>query len=106
MEVIPAAVDDQGVTDLGRIRIDHGGCEYGGPHVVGEHEGRRYLSAETVDAFLESTGEGQALGWQTPDYAPPTSFVHTGFTGTSLWIDLESGAIVVVLSNRVHLVES
>jgi CubicO group peptidase (beta-lactamase class C family) len=29
---------------------------------------------------------------------------HLGFTGTSLWIDLEKEAIVVMLTNRVHLV--
>jgi len=29
---------------------------------------------------------------------------HLGFTGTSLWIDLEQEIIVVMLTNRVHLV--
>ena len=29
---------------------------------------------------------------------------HLGFTGTSLWIDLDQEAIVVMLTNRVHLV--
>jgi CubicO group peptidase (beta-lactamase class C family) len=29
---------------------------------------------------------------------------HLGFTGTSVWIDLEREAIVVMLTNRVHLV--
>ena len=37
-------------------------------------------------------------------YFSPTSVGHLGFTGTSLWIDLEAEAIVVMLSNRVHLV--
>ena len=32
------------------------------------------------------------------------SIGHLGFTGTSLWIDPESEAIVVFLTNRVHLV--
>ena len=27
---------------------------------------------------------------------------HTGFTGTSLWIDLDRGLSVALLSNRVH----
>jgi len=30
------------------------------------------------------------------------AFGHTGFTGTSLWIDPERGAYVVLLTNRVH----
>ena len=51
----------------------------------------------------------RALGWDTP--APGSScghrfsqasFGHTGFTGTSLWIDPEQDLFVVLLSNRVH----
>jgi CubicO group peptidase (beta-lactamase class C family) len=53
-----------------------------------------------------------ALGWDTPSagrstsgrYFSPSSIGHTGFTGTSLWIDLEREAIVVMLTNRVHQV--
>ena len=36
--------------------------------------------------------------------SPSSSVGHLGFTGTSLWIDLEREAIVVMLTNRVHLV--
>ena len=32
----------------------------------------------------------------------PTSIGHTGFTGTSLWIDWERDAYIVLLTNRVH----
>jgi CubicO group peptidase (beta-lactamase class C family) len=32
----------------------------------------------------------------------PRAFGHTGFTGTSLWIDPDRGVYVVLLSNRVH----
>jgi CubicO group peptidase (beta-lactamase class C family) len=53
-----------------------------------------------------------ALGWDTPTQGQSSSGTgfshrsigHTGFTGTSLWIDLNRGMIVVFLSNRVHLV--
>jgi len=53
-----------------------------------------------------------ALGWDTPTQGNSTSGTrfsrrsigHTGFTGTSLWIDLDRGMIVVLLSNRIHLV--
>ena len=53
-----------------------------------------------------------ALGWDTPTAGQSTSgrhfsarsVGHTGFTGTSLWIDLEREAIVVMLTNRVHQV--
>jgi CubicO group peptidase (beta-lactamase class C family) len=53
-----------------------------------------------------------ALGWDTPTPGHSTSgshfsrrsIGHTGFTGTSLWIDLEADAVVVFLTNRVHQV--
>jgi CubicO group peptidase (beta-lactamase class C family) len=32
----------------------------------------------------------------------PTAIGHTGFTGTSLWIDWERDLYVVLLTNRVH----
>ena len=54
-------------------------------------------------------GSSRALGWDT---MLPTSscgtrmsaraFGHTGFTGTSLWIDPERDVYVVLLTNRVH----
>jgi CubicO group peptidase (beta-lactamase class C family) len=50
------------------------------------------------------------LGWdvQTPFSSPrgelfgPTSFGHTGVTGTSIWIDPERDVFVVLLTNRVN----
>jgi len=57
-------------------------------------------------------GSDWALGWDTPTQAAsssgrhfsPRSIGHLGFTGTSLWIDLEREAVVVMLTNRVHQV--
>lgn len=53
--------------------------------------------------------ERRGLGWQlwTPDcfaspLASPNGFGHTGFTGTSLWIDLDRELVIVLLTNRVH----
>jgi CubicO group peptidase (beta-lactamase class C family) len=74
------------------------------------------LGAEAVRRFAERqdlpAGSDWALGWDTPNEAgsssgrhfSPTSIGHLGFTGTSLWIDLEREAIVAMLTNRVHLV--
>ncbi|MBT5060512.1 MAG: serine hydrolase [Gemmatimonadetes bacterium] len=51
----------------------------------------------------------RALGWDTARAGGPggdrlssMAFGHTGFTGTSMWIDPEQGLYVVLLSNRVH----
>ncbi len=51
-----------------------------------------------------------ALGWDTPSLKNSTAGAelsrnavgHVGFTGTSLWIDLDRNLHVIVLSNRVH----
>jgi CubicO group peptidase (beta-lactamase class C family) len=67
----------------------------------------------TVEAFTtrrpEIPGSSRALGWDTmlPSSScgtrmSPRAFGHTGFTGTSLWIDPDRGAYVVLLTNRVH----
>jgi CubicO group peptidase (beta-lactamase class C family) len=68
----------------------------------GELEGRRFVSPETVAIFLEPTEYGQALGWQTPSWAPPGSFAHTGFTGTFVIGIPSEGLAVVLLTNRQH----
>lgn len=54
-------------------------------------------------------GSSRALGWDTPsgrssggDLISRRSFGHTGFTGTSIWMDTERCLAIVLLSNRVH----
>jgi serine-type D-Ala-D-Ala carboxypeptidase len=54
-------------------------------------------------------GSSRALGWDTPSpggsagsHLSPRSFGHTGFTGTSLWIDPEHHLAIILLSNRVN----
>jgi len=54
-------------------------------------------------------GSSRALGWDTStpggsggSRLSPGSFGHTGFTGTSIWIDPERCLAIVLLSNRVH----
>lgn len=54
-------------------------------------------------------GSSRAVGWDTPSdgsSAGPLlanwSFGHTGFTGTSIWVDPSRALVVVLLTNRVH----
>lgn len=79
----------------------------------GTLDGHRIVSSETVDLFTRRAGipeSDRALGWDTksPEGSSagtlfsPRSFGHTGFTGTSLWIDPERGLFVILLTNRVH----
>ena len=69
----------------------------------GSYRGRRYLVPEVIDAFMQPTGEGQALGWQVPDYAPAGSFSHTGFTGTFVLGVPERRLGFVLLVNRQNV---
>ncbi len=57
----------------------------------------------------QSPESTRALGWDTPsarssagDYFSARSFGHTGYTGTSLWIDPTQQLAVVLLTNRVN----
>ena len=79
----------------------------------GAYGGQRLAGATTIDLFTSRAdlvpGSSRALGWDTPShpssagrYFSAHSFGHTGFTGTSLWIDPELDLIVVLLTNRVH----
>ena len=77
-------------------------------------DGHRILAPMTVRAMIDpdATPDGQrrGLGWdiQTGYSSPkgalfgPSSFGHTGFTGTSLWIDPETETFVIVLTSRLH----
>ncbi len=48
-------------------------------------------------------GEDRALGWIAYRERPEGNVVgHTGFTGTSMWLDTVSGDYVILLTNRVH----
>jgi uncharacterized protein YbbC (DUF1343 family)/CubicO group peptidase (beta-lactamase class C family) len=80
----------------------------------GQHRGVRVLSPAAVAAMTSAgdtpPGQRRGLGWDidTPhssprgDLFPVGSFGHTGFTGTSLWIDPASQTVVIILTNRVH----
>ena len=88
-------------------------------------DGQRVVSEATVDLFTRRAGQKgstRALGWDTPtdetgqrsstprqpgystagSLFSPRSFGHTGFTGTSLWMDPERELFVILLTNRVH----
>jgi uncharacterized protein YbbC (DUF1343 family)/CubicO group peptidase (beta-lactamase class C family) len=76
--------------------------------------GRRILAPLAVRLMIDTGAspvrERRALGWDvdTSFSAPrgalfgPQSFGHTGFTGTSIWIDPETECFVVILTSRLH----
>jgi CubicO group peptidase (beta-lactamase class C family) len=75
----------------------------------GEYNGVQIISKPTVELFTLRAFGHRALGWDTADgdygsgrYLGPTAYGHTGFTGTSMWIDPERQMFVILLTNRVH----
>jgi uncharacterized protein YbbC (DUF1343 family)/CubicO group peptidase (beta-lactamase class C family) len=76
-------------------------------------DGPRVLKAGTIQQMWTRSREGRgtrALGWDMTSgfaafaapYFPEGSVGHTGFTGTSVWIDPGTKSYVVLLTNRVH----
>ncbi len=70
---------------------------------------RRGTLEEFITKRSDIPGSSRALGWDTMlatsscgSQMSPQAFGHTGFTGTSLWIDPEKNVYVVLLTNRVH----
>ena len=71
----------------------------------------RLVSEATVRLFTKrhDASASRGLGWDTPsgrssagDYFTAGAFGHTGYTGTSIWIDAELDMFVVLLTNRVN----
>jgi uncharacterized protein YbbC (DUF1343 family)/CubicO group peptidase (beta-lactamase class C family) len=81
----------------------------------GELDGTRLFSALTVEKFTTPQSPAdqpilRGLGWDIDspfsgnrgDLFPIGSYGHTGFTGTSIWIDPVSDTYVILLANGVH----
>ncbi len=79
----------------------------------GIYKDTRIFKPETVDLFTKRAyvllENSRCLGWDSPQgessagvYAGPNSFGHTGYTGTSMWIDPDNDLYVILLTNAVH----
>src|SRR5947208_486585 len=78
----------------------------------GVYAHQRILRRATIAQFTtpqQLSGGTRTLGWAVPTeggssghYFSPHTFGHTGFTGTSIWIDPDKQLFVVLLTNRVH----
>ncbi|HEY7546799.1 MAG TPA: exo-beta-N-acetylmuramidase NamZ domain-containing protein, partial [Blastocatellia bacterium] len=80
----------------------------------GEYAGTRILAPYTVERMTAAhslpASQMRGLGWDVNtsfssnrgDLFPVGTFGHTGFTGTSIWLDPASETFVVLLTNRVH----
>jgi CubicO group peptidase (beta-lactamase class C family) len=75
----------------------------------GTYGGVRIVSDTAVELFTTRAAGSRALGWDTcrgdygcGRYLSENAFGHTGFTGTSMWIDPERDMFVILLTNRVY----
>ncbi len=81
----------------------------------GTLDGKVFLEESTINQFtavVDTSMSTRALGWDTRNlnhepssaglYFGPRSYGHTGFTGTSIWIDPDSQAWTILLTNRVY----
>jgi beta-glucosidase-like glycosyl hydrolase/CubicO group peptidase (beta-lactamase class C family) len=78
----------------------------------GKYNGKRYLDSVTITKFIQQQDESnsRAIGWDTRStgrsfsgqFTSPATFLHTGFTGTSVVVDPEKKVVIIFLTNRVY----
>ena len=81
-------------------------------HYLGKRDD--YFRPSTIREFFTKQNIAKdctwVLGWDTPSakdsssgkYFSPNSVGHLGFTGTSIWMDLDKDVFVILLTNRIH----
>jgi len=124
-QLLQGDVHDQGAAMLGGIS-GHAGL-FGNAHDVavmmqmflneGNYGGRNFIDQKTVDLFTSyqfpDNDNRRGLGFDKPllefeahrtncRSASPSSYGHSGFTGTYTWADPETGLVYVFLSNRIY----
>jgi hypothetical protein len=124
-ELIQGAVHDEGASVMGGI-AGHAGLFSNASDLAklylmllnkGSWEGLSYFNASTVDLFTayNTSNSRRGLGFDKPEKnnatakdpypclsASPSTFGHTGFTGTCVWADPEKQLLFIFLSNRVY----
>ncbi len=117
--VIAGQLHDQNAVRLGGVS-GHAGLYSTGRDLAGyvqmflgkgrARTGTRVFRPETVTMFTERTAEHRALGWEIRDTTSEentgallsaVAYGHSGYTGTSIWIDPAHDLFVVILTNRV-----
>lgn len=122
-ELIRGSVHDEGASTMGGI-AGHAGLFSNATDLAklylmllnkGNWEGTQYIQAKTVANFTGYQNESRrGLGFDKPEKnnknskdpypclnASPSTFGHTGFTGTCVWADPEKGILFIFLGNRV-----
>lgn len=120
--LVHGTVHDQGAALLGGI-AGHAGLFSNANDLAklfqmhlqkGEYGGETYFKPSTLEEFSipQYQSNRRGAGWDKPllgawygptsESASPSTFGHTGFTGTAAWADPEFDLIYIFLSNRIH----
>ena len=123
-ELIQGSVHDEGASTMGGI-AGHAGLFSNATDLAklylmllndGQWEGKKYFDANTVKTYTayNTTNSRRGLGFDKPEKdnqhlkepypsasVSPSTFGHTGFTGTCVWADPEHQLLYIFLSNRV-----
>jgi CubicO group peptidase (beta-lactamase class C family) len=122
-ELIRGSVHDEGASTMGGI-AGHAGLFSNATDLAklylmlmnkGSWNGQQYIKPSTVAYFTAYQNESRrGLGFDKPEKnnqtsatpypslsVSPSTFGHTGFTGTCVWADPEKGILYIFLSNRV-----
>ncbi len=119
-EAVQGRVHDENAATLGGVSGHAGLFSNAGDLAVlmqmllngGTYGAERFLKEETIREFTrrQSDQSSRGIGWDTKSegrswsgqYSSMRSFLHTGFTGTSVLADPENNLIVILLTNRVY----
>ncbi len=122
-ELLDGYVHDQGAAMMGGVAAHAGLFANAGDLAKlaqmlmfeGKYGEERFVKAQTIGLFNRPINHGnrRGMGVDKPDlnteenshvskHVSASSFGHTGFTGTILWIDPEYDLIYIFLSNRIH----
>ena len=123
-ELVQGTVHDEGASTMGGI-AGHAGLFSNATDLAklylmllnnGSWEGKQYLQASTIQNYTgyNSPNSRRGLGFDKPEKdnknlkepypsksVSPSTFGHTGFTGTCVWADPEHQLLYIFLSNRV-----
>jgi CubicO group peptidase (beta-lactamase class C family) len=119
--LVQAEVHDENAYAMGGVSAHAGLFSNSGDLAVfcqmllngGVYDHHRIVKRSTLEKFIVRQdfppGSSRALGWDTPSEGSSagsllasTSFGHTGFTGTSIWVDPTRQLFIILLTNRVY----
>ena len=119
--LVHGTVHDQGAAMLGGV-AGHAGIFSNCTDIAkvlqmnlngGEYAGNIFFKEESINEFTRKQfiGNRRGIGWDKPDldglgstseFSSSKCYGHSGFTGTTIWVDPEYDLIYIFLANRIH----